>query len=257
MRRLLMALLLFTGPITAAQAQVSVRIGLPGVQIGVNVPVYPELVPVPGYPVYYDPRASSNYFFYDGMYWVFQHDNWYASSWYNGPWYLVEPARVPLFVLRIPVRYYRYPPPYFRGWHADGPPRWGERWGHDWDDHHRGWDRWDRGSAPRPAPLPLYQRRYAGDRYPHAEEQQRAIRQQQYGYQPREIETRHHYDVPPRPAPPGRAEPWQAPRQGPPDRRHEDRQGPPERRHEGRPGPPEGHQEGRPPQRDRDRDRDR
>ena len=48
---------------------------------------------MPGYPVYYAPRINSNYFFYDGMYWVYQRDNWYASSWYNGPWGLVAPER--------------------------------------------------------------------------------------------------------------------------------------------------------------------
>ena len=69
------------GSASSAPAQVSVGIGLPGVSIGINLPVYPELVPVPGYPVYYAPRVSSNYFFYDGLYWVYQSDNWYASSW--------------------------------------------------------------------------------------------------------------------------------------------------------------------------------
>ncbi|HEX9240838.1 MAG TPA: hypothetical protein VF875_00210, partial [Anaeromyxobacter sp.] len=118
MRYLLVASSLLLGSVTSAHAQVSVSIGLPGVEIGVNQPVYPQLVQVPGYPVYYDPRASSNYFFYDGAYWVYQGDNWYASSWYNGPWQMVGPESVPLYVLRVPVRYYRSPPPYFRGWQA-------------------------------------------------------------------------------------------------------------------------------------------
>jgi hypothetical protein len=188
MRYLLIASLLL-GSVTSAQAQVSV-----GFDIGINVPVYPELVPVPGYPVYYDPRASTNYFFYDGAYWVFQGDSWYVSSWYNGPWRVVEPERVPLYVLRVPVRYYRRPPPYFRGWRADGPPRWGEHWGPGWERHHPGWDRWDRRYAPRPAPLPVYQRQYAGDRYPRAPEQQYSIRSEQYRYRPREAMTRQHFE---------------------------------------------------------------
>src|SRR5207344_2524297 len=143
--------------VTSAPAEVSIGIGLPGVSIGINLPVYPELVPVPGYPVYYAPRVGSNYFFYDGMYWVYQSDNWYASSWYNGPWGLVVPEAVPLYVLRVPVRYYRHPPAYFRGWHADAPPRWGEHWGSSWEQSHRGWDSWNRTSVPTPAPLPVYQ----------------------------------------------------------------------------------------------------
>ena len=177
---------------TSAVAQVSIGIGFPGVSIGINLPVFPELVPVPGYPVYYAPRLNSNFFFYDGMYWVYQRDNWYASSWYNGPWGLVAPEVVPLFVLRIPVRYYRDPPAYFRGWRPDAPPRWGEHWGNEWAQHRRGWDRWNRSSAPAPAPLPVYQRQYSGDRYPRVE-QQPALHSQNYRYQPRDPVVRQHY----------------------------------------------------------------
>ena len=111
------ALALCIVPAAASHAQVNVgiQIGLPGVQIGINMPSYPALVAVPGYPVYYDPQASSNYFFYDGLYWVYTSDRWYASSWYNGPWQLTSRDLVPLYVLRIPVRYYRHPPAYFSG----------------------------------------------------------------------------------------------------------------------------------------------
>ena len=108
-----LAMLLYSGAPSAAQ--VSVGIGFPGVNIGINLPAYPRLVRVPGYPVYYAPQLDANFFFYDGMYWVFQNDDWYTSSWYNGPWGLVNREDVPLFVLRVPVRYYRQPPAYFRG----------------------------------------------------------------------------------------------------------------------------------------------
>ena len=192
MRYVLMVLWMLLGAVTIAPAQVSIGIGLPGVSIGINVPLFPELVRVPGYPVYYAPRVNSNYFFYDGMYWVYQGDNWYASSWYNGPWGLVAPAVVPLFVLRIPVRYYRAPPVYFRGWRVDAPPRWGEHWGSEWEQRRRGWDRWNRSSAPAPAPLPAYQRQYSGDRYPRLE-QQPALHGQNYRYQPRDAVVRQHY----------------------------------------------------------------
>jgi hypothetical protein len=229
MRYLLIASSLLLGSVTSAQAQVSVGIGLPSVEIGINVPVYPELVVVPGYPVYYDPRASSNYFFYDGVYWVYAGDNWYASSWYNGPWQLVRPEHVPLYVLRVPVRYYRHPPPYFRHWHADGPPRWGEHWGRGWERRRAGWDHWDRRAVPRPAPLPVYQRQYSGDRYPHAPEQQHSIRSEQYRYRPREAVTRERFEhrgdqggwrgEPQRPPPGQQRPPPPPPRR---DREHED-----------------------------------
>ncbi|WP_298267309.1 hypothetical protein [Geobacter sp.] len=190
--------------VTSVSAQVSIGIGLPNVHIGINLPLFPELVPVPGYPVYYAPRVDANYFFYDGMYWVFLDDGWYASYWYNGPWWLVEPDVVPLFILRIPVRYYRYPPPYFRGWRRDAPPHWGQHWGREWEHHRRGWDKWKRGSTPHRAPLPVYQRRYSGDRYPQVEEQQQ-LRRQHYRYQPRDRAVHRHFrqegPAGPRPAP--------------------------------------------------------
>ncbi len=182
MRYLFIALWMVFVSATAAVAQVSVS-------IGVNVPVYPELTRVPGYPVYYAPRMNANFFFYDGMFWVYQQDNWYASSWYNGPWDLVAPQVVPTFVLRIPVRYYRNPPRYFRGWQRDAPPRWDDHWGNDWAQHRGGWDKWDRRSAPRYAPLPVYQKKYTGDRYPQAE-RQRDMQSLQYRYQPRDAQVR-------------------------------------------------------------------
>jgi hypothetical protein len=177
----------------SAEAQISIGIGLPTVSIGINLPLYPELVLVPGYPVYYAPQMNANYFFYDGMYWVYQDDNWYASTWYNGPWGIVEPYYVPLFILRIPVSYYRQPPVYFRGWQSNAPPRWGQHWGRDWEQRRSGWNRWNRGSAPAPAPLPVYQRQYSGDRYPRQLEQQNTLRTQQYRYQPRDKVVQQHF----------------------------------------------------------------
>ena len=174
---------------TPVAAEVSIGISTPHVSIGINLPLYPELIRVPDYPVYYAPRLNANYFFYDGMYWVYQDDDWYTSDWYNGPWWLVEPEFVPVFILRIPVRYYRQPPTYFYGWAPSAPPRWDRHWGHDWEERRRGWDRWDRRSVPPPAPRPDYQRQYSGNRYPRVEQQQ-TLHQQQYRYQPRDTMVR-------------------------------------------------------------------
>src|SRR5450759_2258807 len=194
MRNVLIVLWMLLCSTTSAVAQVSIGIGLPGVSIGINVPVYPKLVHVPGYPVYYAPQVNSNYFFYDGMYWVYQEDNWYASSWYNGPWGLVAAEAVPLFVLRVPVRYYRRPPAYFRGWRSDASPRWGEHWGNAWEQRRRGWDNWNRSSVPPPAPLPAYQQQYSGNRYPRLAQQQ-VLQSQKYRYQPRDAAVQQHYQA--------------------------------------------------------------
>ena len=201
MRRLLLALSMLV-PLSTVHAQVGVEVGLPGVSIGINLPIYPELVLVPGSPVYYSPRGQANYFFYDGLYWVYRNDNWYSSEWYNGPWDFVGPEYVPLFVLRVPVRYYRQPPAYFRHWRADAPPRWGDHWGREWEDRRAGWNQWDRHEIPQAAPLPVYQRKFSGNRYPGATERQHVIRAQNYRYQPRETISQEHFKQPGSPARP-------------------------------------------------------
>ena len=186
------------------------------VSIGINIRAYPDLVAVPGYPVYYAPQLDSNLFFYDGLYWVYAQDRWYASSWYNGPWDAVAPEGVPFFVLRVPVRYYRQPPTYFGGWAQEAPPHWGEHWGRNWEQRRSGWDRWDRASAPAPAPLPTYQREYSGERYPRAD-QQRALGNQNYHYQPREAGVRQQFQHPPvQEAPPPHQAQTERDRQGTP-----------------------------------------
>lgn len=195
MRYLIIMLSLLFFPVTATNADVRVGVGIsvPGVSIGINLPAYPRLVRIPGYPVFYDPLVDGNYFFYDGLYWVLYGDDWYASSWYNGPWEVVDRYDVPLFVLRVPVHYYRRPPTYFHGWRSDAPPRWTEHWGRDWEQRRSGWDRWNRHAVPTPAPLPRYQQNYKGERYPEAGEQQRSIQTERYRYQPREQVTRQIY----------------------------------------------------------------
>jgi len=182
MRLRILVMVFLLGVATAAPAQVN---------IGINISLFPELVQVPGYPVYYAPRHEANYFFYDGLYWVLVDDVWYSSDWYNGPWYRVAPDYVPVYLLRVPVRYYRHPPAYFRGWRPDAPPRWGEHWGRDWEQRRAGWDRWNRAAVPKPAPLPTYQRRYSGDRYPRADEQH-ALNNRNYSYRPRDTMVRDH-----------------------------------------------------------------
>jgi hypothetical protein len=189
MRSLIVGLGLLLCPLAPAIAQVEVDIG-----IGVDVPAYPQLVQVPGEPVYYAPNLDANFFFYGGTYWAYSGDRWHTSTWYNGPWRAVGPEEVPLSVLRVPVRYYRRPPPYFRGWRGEGPPRWGEHWGRDWERRHEGWDHWDRRHVPRPAPLPAYQRRYSGANYPQREQQQ-AVRGQHYRYEPRDDRGRRTYEA--------------------------------------------------------------
>ena len=197
----LSALSFLFGTATPAVAQVSVSVAIPGISIGIHQHGYPELVLVPGYPVYYAPQLPVNYFFYDGYYWLYHDDHWYTSDWYDGPWTMVDPDDVPLFVLRVPVRYYVNPPMYFHGWYLEAAPRWHIYWGPRWTRYHSGWDHWDRRIAYAPAPLPLYQRHYVGDRYPRGE-YRHVIHREHYRYRPHDTVVRdRHYrqQVAPRP----------------------------------------------------------
>ena len=182
MRKTLAVLILGLAAAIPAAAAVNVS-------IGINVPTYPVLQRIPSYPVYYAPNLRANYFFYDGLYWVFNAGEWYASSWYNGPWYVVDRYEVPVYLLRVPVRYYRYAPATFRSWRVDAAPRWNVYWGDTWASRRSGWDRYDIRRAPAPAPLPVYQRSYSRDNYPRVE-QQAVISSRSYGYQPREAAAR-------------------------------------------------------------------
>lgn len=186
----LLALSLLLGGIATADARVGVSL---------HLSVLPELVPVPDYPVYYAPAISANFFFYDGAYWLYEEGHWYTSDWYNGPWAHVDPLFVPDFILRVPVRYYRAPPPVFRLWVVHAPPRWGHYWGHAWERRRHGWDRWDHRHVPVRAPLPHYQRHYGGNRYPRAD-RQRELRSQHYPHRPREraVQQRQREWSPPR-----------------------------------------------------------
>jgi hypothetical protein len=226
MRYVLLAILVLLYPAMSTQAQAQTQIGVSignrGVSLGFSMSTYPTLVAIPGYPVYYDPQVDENYFFYDGLYWVYGDDNWYSSPWYNGPWDLVSPAYVPLFVLRVPVRYYRRPPSYFRGWRADAAPRWGQHWGPSWERQRSGWDRWDRRSVPRAAPLPTYQRNYTGSRYPRQISQQRSIASRNYRYQPQEAASRQIHEQRGRAAQPRSQQEQQRQQQG--NRQQNDRQ---------------------------------
>jgi len=218
LRKSLIAALILAGTIAMpATAAVSVS-------IGINLPTYPVLQRVPGYPVYYAPSLNSNYFFYDGLYWVYQGDAWYSSPWYNGPWEGMDRYEVPAYILRVPVRYYRSAPVHFRGYRADAPPRWGDHWGQSWQQSRSGWDRWERSSAPAPAPLPVYQRQYSGTRYPDRS-QQVTIQTQSYNYQPREAVVQQRYEQHRSPSvaqapraqghPPGNAKGWEGGSQPP------------------------------------------
>jgi hypothetical protein len=120
------------------------------VDIGIHLPSPPSLVIVPGTPVYYAPQAPANVFLYGHQYWAFNNGGWYTGPNWTGPWVVVEPAVVPVPVLRVPVRYYPAPPGHWRGWAPGAPPRWEKHYGRGWHESasERNWrereEHWDR-----------------------------------------------------------------------------------------------------------------
>lgn len=137
LRRMILAGLVVVallGSASVGQAQVSVS-------IGINLPAPPSFVIIPGTPVAYAPAVPANYFFYGNQYYVFSNGGWYVGHRYNGPWVAVAPAYVPVPLLSVPVRYYKAPPPHWKGWRRAAPPRWDPAWGHEWKKEHKEYEK--------------------------------------------------------------------------------------------------------------------
>ncbi len=86
----------------------SVGVSTGHVSVGVHLGAAPQMVVVPGLPVYRAPEVNGNYFYYSGQYYLEQDGVWFAALRYNGPWVVVR--QVPAPVLAVPVTYYKMPP---------------------------------------------------------------------------------------------------------------------------------------------------
>ncbi len=89
--------------------------------LSISIGTPPELMVVPGTPVYYAPALPNNYFVYGGRYYVFQNGGWFYAPAYDGPWTIISVKKVPKPVLAVPVEYYKVPPGH---WKKGGPPPW-------------------------------------------------------------------------------------------------------------------------------------
>jgi hypothetical protein len=136
LKMLALMTLAFGAAAHAADVHVGINIGVPAPApppIAIEAP--PPLVVVPNSPVYYAPSLPYNFFYYDGLYYVFHEGSWFSSVSAHGPWGFVP--RVPRPVLAVPVGYYRVPPGH---WKKHGPPPWAGH-GHEherWHEHDHG-----------------------------------------------------------------------------------------------------------------------
>jgi hypothetical protein len=104
-----------------ALATVVLFTSLASARVTFNIEIQPQLVPVPGLPVYYAPELPQNYFSFGGQYYLFSDGVWYVAPTFRGPWVFLPLANVPPPLLSVPVEFYRAP---IHGWRRGGPPPW-------------------------------------------------------------------------------------------------------------------------------------
>jgi hypothetical protein len=112
------AAMLFLGA-SARASDVKINIGLGVPPIVLTAP--PQLMVVPGTPVYYAPGVSANLFFYKGRYYTVANGVWAMARAYTGPWAVIQIGQVPAPVVAVPVEYYKIPPGHLK---KHGPPPW-------------------------------------------------------------------------------------------------------------------------------------
>jgi hypothetical protein len=119
------------GPALADSLSIGVQTN--SLSLGINIGAPPQVVIVPGTPVYQAPSLPYNYFVYRHRYYLFHEGMWLSAGHYNGPWTVIALERVPQPILVVPVNYYKVPPGHWKQKH--GPPPWAHAKGHDKKDH--------------------------------------------------------------------------------------------------------------------------
>jgi hypothetical protein len=107
------------GQVTADSLRIGIDLGVPSPP-PVVLAAPPQLVVVPGSPVFYAPGVSINFFAYGGRYFSFHEGAWFVAATYGGPWVTIGPGKVPEPVLAVPVAYYKIPPGHVKKMGQDG-----------------------------------------------------------------------------------------------------------------------------------------
>ena len=112
-----LAILLSGASARASDVKINIGLGVPSIVL--TAP--PQLVVVPGTPVYYAPDVSANLFFYQGRYYTVANGVWSRAPAYSGPWAVIQIGHLPAPVVAVPVEYYKIPPGQLK---KHGPPPW-------------------------------------------------------------------------------------------------------------------------------------
>ena len=111
------AMLFLAASATASDVKINIGLGVPPIVL--TTP--PQLVVVPGTPVYYAPDVQANLFVYKGRYYTVANGVWSRAPAYSGPWAVIQIGQVPAPVLSVLVEYYKIPPGHLK---KQGPPPW-------------------------------------------------------------------------------------------------------------------------------------
>jgi hypothetical protein len=113
---------------TAEGGDVNVNIGVPPVAAVVVAPppvmvARPQVVLVPGTPVFTAPNVEFNVFLFGGKYYSHHNDVWYVTPRPGAKWERVAVATVPVEVRGVPVKYYKVKPKHAKAWKHDDDDR--------------------------------------------------------------------------------------------------------------------------------------
>ncbi len=101
---------------TAGAGDVNVNIGAPALVLPPPmITVQPQVVAVPGSPVYTAPQVDFNVFLFGGKYWSHHNDVWFVAPRPGARWTRVAVAAVPHEVRAVPVTYYKVKPKHGKG----------------------------------------------------------------------------------------------------------------------------------------------
>lgn len=96
----------FVKEVSAGGPSIDIHIPLPHLPPPPRIFIKPpEIIVIPGSPVFVAPHPDVDIFFYDDYWWSPRGDRWYRSREYNGPWREMDHRYIPDYVRGAPRDY--------------------------------------------------------------------------------------------------------------------------------------------------------